>query len=180
MERGSEMKNLILIIALLIGAIGCAGFYRPAPEQTHGLYRDQIRDWQKRVHEQGWSRSTVDEVIKSSLSLVKFEPEEEDHWDTPKEFIAKGFRGDCEDIAVFMMATLKRLDYPNGVRILGVKSLTGDHAVLKVEMPDGEWKMYETVPIPLVEIDQLFYRPIVEFDEKSIVYYNGAHASVAD
>jgi hypothetical protein len=49
--------------------------------------------------------------------------------------------------------------------------------VLKVEMPDGQWKMYETVPVPLCEFDQLFYRPIVEFDEKSIVYYKNMASS---
>lgn len=171
------MKNLILIVILLVGASGCAVFYQPAPERIHGVYHDQIKDWQKRVQEQGWSRTRVDDVVKGSLNLVLYEPEETDHWDTPQEFISKGFKGDCEDIAVFIMATLKRLDYPHGVRILGVKTLMGDHAVLKVELPDGQWKMYETVPVPLIEVDQLFYRPIVEFDEKSIVYYKNTAAT---
>lgn len=174
------MKNLILTFTLLIFATGCAGFYQPAPERINGLYHDQIKDWQKRVQEQGWSRNIVDEVVHGCLKLVKYEPEDTDHWDTPQEFIQKGFRGDCEDIAVFFMATLRRLDYPHGVRILGVETLLGDHAVLKVEMPDGQWKMYETVPVPLCEFDQLFYRPIVEFDEKIIVYYKSTASSEAD
>jgi hypothetical protein len=165
------MKNLILILAFLMVAAGCAAFYQPAPERINGLYHEQIRDWQKRVQEEGWSRQRVDEVVKGCLRLVLYEPEENDHWDTPQEFIDKGFRGDCEDIAVFIMATLRRLNYPNGVRILGVRTLLGDHAVLKVEMPGGKWKMYETVPVPLCEFDRLFYRPIVEFDEENVFYY---------
>jgi len=174
------MKNVILAFTLLWIASGCAGFYQPAPERVHGAYHDQIKDWQKRVQEQGWSSNRVDDVVKGCMRLVKYEPEDTDHWDTPQEFISKGFKGDCEDIAVFLMATLKRLEYPRQVRILGVKTLLGDHAVLKVEMPEGQWKIYETVPAPLIEIDQLFYRPFVEFDEKSIVYYNTAHASEAE
>ena len=165
------MRNLILILALLTVSSGCASFYRPAPERIDGVYREQIEEWQKRVQERGWTQNHVDDVIKGCLRLAQYEPEETDHWDTPQEFMHKGFKGDCEDIAVFIMATLKRLEYPRGVRILAVKTLLGDHAVLKVEMPDGEWKMFETVPIPLCEFDQLFYRPIVEFDEKTIVYY---------
>lgn len=175
------MKSLIMIFTLLFLAAGCAVYHQPAPERIHGLYHEQIKDWQKRVQEQGWSHSRVDEVVKGSLNLVLYEPEETDHWDTPQEFIRKGFKGDCEDIAVFLMDTLKRLDYPHGVRVLAVKALLGDHAVLKVEMPDGKWKMYETIPIPLCEFDQLFfYRPIVEFDDKTIVYYNATATSEAD
>ena len=170
-EASTQMRNILILILTLLVASSCASLYRPAPEQVNGVYHDQIKDWQKRIQEQGWTRIHVDEVVDGCLKLVKYEPEDTDHWDTPQEFIQKGFRGDCEDIAVFIMATLKRLDYPHGVRILGVKTLTGDHAVLKVEMPDGKWKMFETVPIPLVEFDQLFYRPMVEFDEKTIVYY---------
>jgi len=160
-----------VLIAWLFLLGGCAAFYQPEPEKIHGMYYEQIREWQKRVQEQGWTQQSVDDVVKGCLKLVKYEVEDNDRWDTPQEFIRKGFRGDCEDIAVFMMATLKRLNYAHGVRILGVKTLMGDHAVLKVEMPDGIWKMYETVPVPLCEFDQLFYRPIVEFDDKTIVYY---------
>jgi hypothetical protein len=169
------MKRLILTLTLLTVASGCAGFYQPAPERINGVYHDQIKDWQKRVQEKGWSQNDVDDVVNGCLRLVKYEPDGDiDHWDTPQEFIQKGFRGDCEDIAIFMMATLKRLEYPHGVRILGVGTLMGDHAVLKVEMPDGNWKMFETVPVPLYQFDQLFYRPLVEFDEKTIVYYKAS------
>ena len=55
---------------------------------------------------------------------------------------------------------------------MAVKTLTDEHhAILKVEMPDLRWKTYEAVPMPLGEIDRLFYRPIVEFDEKEIIYF---------
>ena len=106
----------------------------------------------------------MDDVISESLRIVKYRPDEEgeDHWDTPKEFIERGFQGDCEDIAVFMMATLKRLEYDGSVKILGVRTLMGDHTMLRVQMPDGQWKNYETIPVPLIEFDQLFYRPIVD------------------
>ncbi|MEW6668902.1 MAG: hypothetical protein AB1512_27145 [Thermodesulfobacteriota bacterium] len=167
------MKKAILATSFLciLVVAGCAGTYQAAPERIHGIYFDQIKEWQKRIQENGWSRQDLDDVVQGCLKYVKYEAETDDHWDTPQEFMNKGFRGDCEDIAVFMMATLRRLQYPRSVRILAVKTLMGDHAVLKVEMPDGSSKMYETVPVPLIEIDQLFYRPIVEFDENTIVYY---------
>ncbi len=123
------------------------------------------------------------------LKFAKYRTEKEDHWDTPKEFIQRGFQGDCEDIAVFIMATLKQLKYPYNIRIMTVKALTGDHAVLKVQMPNTKWKIYETVPVPLCQIDRLFYRPIVEFDEKNIIYFEqkgsperrvGSHLVISD
>ncbi|MFC1868261.1 hypothetical protein ACFL0H_09030 [Thermodesulfobacteriota bacterium] len=40
-----------------------------------------------------------------------------------------------------------------------------------MEMPEGDWRNYETIPLPFQEIDRLFYRPIVEFDENDIIYH---------
>jgi len=95
----------------------------------------------------------------------------QDHWDTPKEFIERGFSGDCEDITVFMMGTLKRLRYPHQIRILIVHELFEDHALLRVEMPEGGWKVYDVVPrqIPVREVSLL--KPVVEFDEKNIAWF---------
>ncbi|MEE9544688.1 MAG: hypothetical protein V3V55_03705, partial [Rhodospirillales bacterium] len=136
------------------------------------LYYEQIRDWQKRIKEEGWADNLVDDVVNQIVKISKYRKEKEDHWDTPNEFIRRGFQGDCEDIAIFMMGTLKQLKYPYHIRILAVETLTGDHhAILKVEMPDRKWKIYEAVPIPLSEIDQLFYKPLVEFDEENIIYF---------
>jgi hypothetical protein len=94
-----------------------------------------------------------------------------DHWDTPKEFMRKGFSGDCEDITVFMMGTLKRLGYPHRVRVLIVEGLFEDHALLRLEMPEGGWKVYDVVPpdVPTPEWYQL--RPVVEFDETGVDWF---------
>jgi hypothetical protein len=162
--------KLIAFIAFMFGfivvsalPIGCAIFYQPKdPVKT---YYDQIKDWQDRVKQEGWSEKLIDDVIYKCHWLAFYQGDEiEDHWDTPSEFEDKGLKGDCEDIAVFLLATFKRLKYPFGVRILAVRTLVGDHALLKVKMPDGKWKTYETVPMPLGFIDGIFYFPLFEWD----------------
>jgi hypothetical protein len=41
-------------------------------------------------------------------------------------------------------------------------------------MPCGKrWKVYETLPRPFDALDQMFYRPIFEFDEKAVVFIDG-------
>ena len=165
------MKRLIVIIPFLILTAGCMAFYQPAPDNIDGYYYEQIKDWQKRIEKEGWAENLVDDVINKCVKFSKYQTEKKDHWDTPREFMQRGFKGDCEDFAIFMMATLKRLKYPYNVRVRAVKTLIGDHVVLRVEMPDEKWKSYETVPVPLDEIDRLFYRPIVEFDEKNIIFF---------
>ena len=165
------MGKIIVSISIFCAVTGCLSFYQPDPAGVNVIYDFQIKEWQERVIKEGWSENIVEDVVNQCIKLSKYKTEDFDHWDTPKEFREKGFQGDCEDIAVFAMSTLKRLEYPYGVRILAVKALFGYHAILKVEMPARDWKIYETVPLPLNEIDRLFYRPIVEFDEKTIVYY---------
>jgi hypothetical protein len=55
-----------------------------------------------------------------------------------------------------------------------VRTLRGDHALLKVAMPCGKrWKVYETLPRPFDALDQMFYRPMFEFDEKAVVFIDG-------
>lgn len=149
---------------------GCSALYQPSPE-LNGFYYEQIKDWQKRVKKEGWSETLIDEVTIQIVELAKFRTESRDHWDTPKEFMQRGFQGDCEDIAVFMMATLKRLEYPFGVRVMLVETSMQDHSVLKVKMPNGKWKIYDTVPMPSGNAGRLIFKPIVEFDENNIIYH---------
>jgi predicted transglutaminase-like cysteine proteinase len=173
-----EMKKLMCMTLFLMLTAGCAALYQPAPDRINGAYYEQIKEWQRRVNEEGWTKNLVDDMVNESIKLSKYRLDKKgDHWDTPKEFIARSFQGDCEDIGIFAMANLKRLKYPHKVRIMAVKTLLiTDHAVLRVEMPDGKWKMYNTVPMPLDEIDQSFWRPIVEFDEKDIIYFERKRA----
>lgn len=167
-----SLKNLFRFFLLLAICTGCAGMYQPNPAQIDTRYFDQIKEWQQRIANEGWTAELVDDVVKACIRLASYKAEEGDYWATPKEFRQHGFTGDCEDIAIFAMGTLKRLGYPYGVRILAVNTLAGDHAVLKVQVNAQEWKIHETMPRPLVEFDQLFYRPIVEFDENEIIYYS--------
>jgi hypothetical protein len=39
-------------------------------------------------------------------------------------------------------------------------------------MPDGDIKLYETVDVIGIQIDQIFYRPMFEFDEDNIYIYS--------
>jgi len=95
--------------------------------------------------------------------------ETKDHWDTPKEFVAKNLQGDCEDISIFLLAMLKKLEYPGQARIFAVNSQFVEHAMLKVQMPDNSWKIFETVKKTEPNM-QFTYTPIVEFDDREIIF----------
>ena len=124
-----------------------------------------------RIRREGWSESQVHSILNQFRTLATYRMEIEDHWDTPKEFIQKGFTGDCEDITVFMLGALKRLGYPYAVRILIVRGLFEDHALLRVEMPEGGWKVYDVVPRSVPSREARLLKPIVEFDEKRIDWF---------
>ena len=111
----------------------------------------------------------VKTIVAESKALTSYEMEIEDKWDTPREFIEKSFRGDCEDIAIFIMANLRALGYPYAVHILAVKTNFEDHALVKVQMPDLSWQVFETVQTGASKEPHLVYTPIVEFDEKEII-----------
>ena len=61
--------------------------------------------------------------------------------------------------------------YPYRMRILIVQDLFEDHALLRVEIPEGGWKIYDVVPrrVPSLEMTQL--KPLVEFDERTMFLY---------
>jgi hypothetical protein len=70
-----------------------------------------------------------------------------------------------------MMGTLKKLGYPHGMRVLITRSLVEDHALLMLEMPDNEWRVYDVAPqtVHRPAMDRL--EPIVEFDDKLVKWY---------
>ena len=70
-----------------------------------------------RIQREGWSEAQLDSILFQFRRFATYRMEIQDRWDTPKEFIQKGFPGDCEDIAVFMVGTLKRLGYPYPIRV---------------------------------------------------------------
>lgn len=134
-------------------------------------YYQKIRHWQKQIKTDGWSAAMVDKIVAQSRRMTRYEMEFEDEWLTPKAFMRSGLQGDCEDIAFFIMGTLKELGYPHPVRILVISDLFSDHALLKVELPNGKWKMYDSTT------GRTYYRlrkkwtPVVEFDEFTIIYH---------
>jgi transglutaminase-like putative cysteine protease len=133
-----------------------------------------IEDWQRRIQAEGWTRYIIDEIMEDCVSLTQYRLEIDDHWDTPREFFQRGLRGDCEDIAVFMLATLKNLDYPHQVRIAATRTILGTehHALLKVEMPDRTWRLFETMPGQARRTDPSPDKVLFEFDEKNIFHLN--------
>jgi hypothetical protein len=159
------MLNKFFLLFLSLCFSGCVFLQ---PKDPAGVYEMNVIEWQERIKKEGWSKRMVDEITAQCASIAAFRFEETDYWMTPREFIEAGFKGDCEDIAIFQMGTLKRLGYPHRVRIRIVKTLTGHHAICRVELPNGKWKSYESVRMPLYQIDALFYRTILDFDEKGI------------
>lgn len=160
-----------MCVALLLMALGCASTNTGTGERINPVYRDMIRDWQMRIEREGWSNRQVNAILAQFRGLATYRGETRDRWDTPGEFMQKGFSGDCEDIVVYMMGTLKKLGYPYGVRVLIARSLVEDHALLTVQMPDTEWRVYDVAP-PVVRIFPMNrLEAIVEFDEKQIKWH---------
>jgi len=135
------------------------------------VYREKIQDWQTRIQREGWSENQVRSILRDFRSMATYRLEIGDHWDTPREFMAKGFASDCKNIAAFEMGVLKRLGYPHAVRILIVHALFEDHALLRIELPEGGWKVYDVVPEDVPTPEARLLKPIVEFDEKRVEWY---------
>ena len=169
------------ILLLFVFAWGCAAPGPAGREWVQPVYREKINEWQMRIRREGWSENRIHSILRQFRGLAAYRMEIVDHWDTPKEFMRKGFSGDCEDITVFMMGTLKRLGYPHRVRVLIVQGLFEDHALLRLEMPQGGWKVYDVVPpgVPAPELGRL--KPVVEFDEMGVNWFpsqaGASHAS---
>lgn len=160
--------RIISVFVLLI-SIGCSPVFLQ-PENPGVDYRWAIEGWQQRIQEESWDEALVSDIMSSCIKLAKYEAEDgDDYWKTYQEFL-RDFKGDCEDISVFMYGTLKRLDYPNRVRLRIIRMPSGDHSVLMVEMPSGEWKMYNSTPVPGDFTDILLSRTIVEWDDRNIYY----------
>jgi len=169
---------LLLLLVLLTSPWGCAGQETLNRERVNPIYQEKIRDWQRKIQREGWSESGVDSVLTEARGLLTYRMEIRYHWETPKEFRGRGFSGDCEDIAVFMMATLRRLEYPHKIRVLIVKSLFEDHALLRVEMPGGGWKPYDVASSAVRPLDSSRLTPVVEFDETTVVWHSMKGSSV--
>jgi len=190
------MKQITVLLFILITLSGCgvkessvSNTYLNITSPRQAVYYMAILSWQDRldsrsfqdfdfpsltamreqVKQNGWNQKTVEDLIEESRKLTCLTMETKDHWDTPREFAEKNFHGDCEDIAIFMLATLKKLEYPGDVRIFAVKSRFVEHAMLKVQMPDNSWKLFETVK-KTDSHDRFAYTPIVEFDDREIIF----------
>jgi hypothetical protein len=158
----------LLLFALLLGCASGGSGDRAA---LHPVYRDKIKDWQMRIQREGWSEGKVHSILLQFRGMATYRMEMGDHWDTPREFMEKGFASDCKNIATFEMGVLKRLGYPRQVRILIVHSLFEDHALLRVELPEGGWKVYDVVPRNVPSPEARLLRPVVEFDEHNVEWY---------
>jgi hypothetical protein len=166
-------RGLILLFCMMF--FGCS--FGRDPDVVRRQYLEQIKDWQERVKREGWTRELIDDVAKDTALLSSYRGEDTDHWSTPDEFLEAGLRGDCEDIAAGIYGSFKRLGYPHEIRILGVATVGGDHALVKVQLPSGEWMVYESVYPWNSFIDWVFYRPFVEFNTEHISWVNSKQSS---
>ncbi|MGD0662732.1 MAG: hypothetical protein ABSD38_32170 [Syntrophorhabdales bacterium] len=158
-------------LLLFVLVFGCATAGPGDRASLHPVYREKIKDWQMRIQREGWSENQVHSILLQFRSLATYRMEIGDHWDTPREFIDKGFASDCKNIAAFEMGALKQLGYPYQVRILIVHALFEDHALLRIELPEGEWKVYDVVPQNVPTPEARLLKPVVEFDEKRVEWY---------
>jgi hypothetical protein len=178
------IQRISILIYCLIFLSSCATYYQsPELHKGEGIkvkYEDQIKEWQKRMKEDGWTNELVDEIASTIQSFVQYNSDDrpdykwkDDYWYTPGEMIEAEFKGDCEDIGILLYGTLKKLRYPHVVRLVILETIQWDeHLMVKVQMPNGNNKFYETVDVLGIQVDQLFYRPMIEFDEDNIYIYS--------
>jgi len=158
-------------LLLFVFVIGCAAAGPGDRASLHPVYRDKIKDWQMRIQREGWSETQAHSILLQFRSLATYRMEIGDHWDTPREFMRKGFASDCKNIASYEMGALKQLGYPYRIRILIVHALFEDHALLRIELPEGGWKVYDVVPLNVPTPEARLLRPVVEFDEHRVEWY---------
>jgi len=160
----------LMLISFLWMFTGCSAYFQPANPSS--VYQNKIQEWQQRQESEGWTSALVGEIIAGCLQVAKYEaePYPRDHWKTYSEFVKSDFRGDCEDITFFAGMTLRRLGYPHGIKrviyrnpLIKVGDYYADHTVLAVEMPDGRWKVFNSVGT-FGEFDRLISFRLTEFD----------------
>ena len=159
------MKTFAIILMLFIS--GCSLVRNP--QDVKQQYLEQIKEWQQRQQKEGWTISLVDEIVREVRWRASYVPDAlgEDYWDTFREAYNKGFRGDCEDITVAIIGTLKHLGYPHNAMIrIVTTAMPADHAIAVIEMPNGEMREYDSVMS--TALDVLFYRKVTDFDELTI------------
>jgi len=174
MERCKLVKNHIrygvLPIAVFWMMTGCSAYFQPANPES--VYQDKIREWQHRQESEGWTSTLVRDIVAGCLLVVKYESEPfpKDHWKTYAELVKSNFRGDCEDITFFAGMTLRKLGYPYGIKgviyrnpLIKVGGYYMDHTVLSVQMPDGRWRVFNSVGAS-GEFDRLISFRLAEFD----------------
>jgi hypothetical protein len=165
------MSRVLAAGLCLFIVAACAAAKHPSTPSPEDVYGGKIKDWQERIRREGWSEDNVRRLLADCRGMVRYQMELKDRWSTPREFIDDGFAGDCEDIAFFLMSGLKRLGYPHQVRVLVVKDLFNYHALLKVELPEGRWVIFETMPGGRLEVQTGRLHPVVEFDDVHVAYF---------
>ena len=163
----------LYLLYILIFA-GCAISPMIQPSNPYRTYFIDLQKWAERSDKEGWSENLVDDVVAGCIWVSAYNLGEttasEDGYKTIQAFYDNGMQGQCYQYSLFMLQTLlDYLDYPYQVRILAVHAIGGDHALLKVELPDGTWKTYETTRgLPGI-VDRIFDRQFLEiyFDKEA-------------
>ena len=138
------LVHCLAVYCIAILVTGCA-----ATMDNKQYFDYQFKDWQQRTND-GWTKATVSSIAHDirAMSLYRLEGNR-DYWQTLDEWVANGFRGDCEDVALAIATTLKRLECPYRVDLI-VRRLwleKGFHVVTRVTFDDGTHRIYETVPL---------------------------------
>jgi hypothetical protein len=169
--KRARARILFSAVFFFLLATGCATTTNDSRSWVHPVYQEKIREWQTRIQREGWTEGQVHSLLLQFRQLATYRMEIDDHWDTPRDFMERGFSGDCKNIAVYEMGVLKQLGYPYGIRILIVHAMFEDHALLKVEMPGGGWKAYDVVPESVPVPKPALLKPVAEFDEKMVGWF---------
>ena len=173
-KASAVLLTVALMLVILVVANSCAISPMIQPSNPYRTYFINLQKWSERVDKDGWSEDLVDDVVAgciwvSAYNFGKTTAVEDGH-KTIRAFYENGMQGQCYQYSIFMLQTfLDYLNYPYQVRVLAVHAIGGDHAMLKVELPDGRWKVYETTRgLPGI-VDRIFDRQFLEiyFDKEA-------------
>jgi len=148
------MKAISLIL-LSIVMLGCLSM-----ERKREVYDYKFNEWQQRQQREGWTSEIVSEIADSVRAMNDYRLEgSRDYWKTYGDWLKDGLRGDCEDTVFAISGTLRRMGYPHGMELVIKQSLLedGQHAVIRIEMPDGTKRTFESIPTAMIPLNQFAY-----------------------
>ena len=132
-----------------------------------------MASWQTRIATEGWTEEVTDDLIDYLQKLMLYAPIGKcgsvHGTCSPGMFQEHNYTGLCSSCGSYIYHTFKYLKYPRGVRIGWVSVFGLGHQIVRLERPDGTWRLVNSYnACGLHYLDELFYIKLVDFDDDGI------------